>query len=288
MFNVTVKEMKILKTFDRECRKKWTQKFGIDSHLKETVSFSREEQIERYIDQLLFWKEYDNDNLDKLKLYFVTYSTQMVINRMKEQLDTEAIETVLQNVGLIIGLNNDQGIITDNIQYPICSHIGADTNCKECSINYYFRGGSQKHCFEYGQKNIFDWRNKSEIDVLILRVKTRKKHFASYVIQYDDNKNDIIRKLKKFKLSYHDFKNSYRVDVINFTNEADKKLIDIVNFEEISKGILTDVSDIKNKLVGDYLKEEIDLTNNSLTALEVGILLTYPLQETINLFLYKG
>ncbi len=46
-------------------------------------------------------------------------------------------------------------------------------------LNYFFRGGNPKLTFEYGQTQVPEWEGKTEAEVLIERVMSRKKPVAS-------------------------------------------------------------------------------------------------------------
>lgn len=60
----------------------------------------------------------------------------------------------------------------------------------ETDKNLFFRGGSPKHVFEYGQTQVPEWKDKSELQVLAERVNNGLKPFATFVIQEGDGSKE--------------------------------------------------------------------------------------------------
>lgn len=112
-----------------------------------------------------------------------------------------------------------------------------DISYEEKINNEYFRNGDYKHVFEYGQRKIPEWRDKTELQVLIERVKQGLKPIAAWSARKTD-----LELIKSHNLYYHDFINDWGMHVVQFTAFPDKKIFgdmtarDYVHYNSIDLG----------------------------------------------------
>src|SRR5437868_2144358 len=90
---------------EREIRKEYVQKFGEESLKNYYRSFTRDEQIERYAENLIFWLERMGEiDLEGFgskvfaKRYIASNATTSLITKMERTLPSDMIKDIIENI----------------------------------------------------------------------------------------------------------------------------------------------------------------------------------------------
>lgn len=99
-------------------------------------------------------------------------------------------------------------------------------------VNLFFRDGSPTHVFAAGRDAIEAWRDRTEEDVLIARVRGRKKPVACITIQSADLQGSFVERLigrvAKLGLSHAYSQNEYGAYVLYITSTPNGSLWDLL------------------------------------------------------------
>jgi hypothetical protein len=83
-----------LENLDREFRSVWEERFGHDSRDETLGIYSESEQIERYANQLQFWREQKRSE-DPRREIFVSQAEYNIFHKMRQNFSAELCRRIL-------------------------------------------------------------------------------------------------------------------------------------------------------------------------------------------------